>query len=207
MGQVEWIKVARFFDEYGCVVSGHPELRWYQESWGALARAGLTELAETEELELTEVVVKLRAVCVLAMYLGVYRAAGQYSHLGGYSEGPDNIWEYLGSLNVDTEEILGVARLAGLLELGCAASGEDDESDNIDVDEIAATMIQDENAAIFSALKEHYGDNLGLFVSIWNSRLPLDKIEPVDAIVNSTYWGDGKHEVWMYVESGMKGWT
>ena len=197
----------RFFEEYGCVVGGHPELRWYQESWGALARAGLTELAETGEWELTEVVVKLRAVCVLAMYLGVYRAAGPNSDLGGYSEGPGNIWEYLGSLDVDAEEILGVARLAGLLELGRATSGEDDESDNLDVDEIAATMIQEENAAIFSSLKEHYGDNLGLFVSIWNSRLPPDKIESVDAIVNSTYWGDGKHEVWMYVESGMKDWT
>ena len=206
MCQVEWTEVKRLFEEHGCVVVGHPELRWYQESWGALARAGLTEVADTGELELTEVVVRLRSVCLLAMYLGIYRAAGHASDLGGYSEGPGNVWEYMESLEVGAEEILQVARLSGLTELTRAISGEDDKHDHIDLDEIAMSMIQDENASIFSTLKDHYGDNVGLFVSIWNSRLPLDKIEPVDAVVNSTCWGDGKQEVWMYMESGMKDW-
>ncbi|MCY3597725.1 MAG: hypothetical protein OXG71_09885, partial [Rhodospirillales bacterium] len=100
---------------------------------------------------MTEVVVRLRAVCLLAMYLGIYRAAGHASDLGGYSEGPGNVSEYMESLEVGAEEILSVVRLAGLTESVWAISGEGGH-DKIDLDEIAMSMIQDENAAIFGAL-------------------------------------------------------
>ena len=45
-----------------------------------------------------------------------------------------------------------------------------------------------------------------LLVSLWNSRKPSDEDEPLDDILNSVRPGDGKLEVWAYVEEGMTGW-
>ena len=33
---LEWFQVKELFEESGCVVSGKPEIRWYQESWGCV---------------------------------------------------------------------------------------------------------------------------------------------------------------------------
>ena len=71
---LEWHEVRDFFEAHGCVICGSPEMRWYQESWGALKRAGLADTTEFEEDELAETIPKLRAICLLAMYLGIYQA-------------------------------------------------------------------------------------------------------------------------------------
>jgi hypothetical protein len=66
MSQIEWWEVRDFFREYGCVWIDHPEMRWYEESWGALMRAELASY----RTDAGEVLVKLRAICLLKMYLG-----------------------------------------------------------------------------------------------------------------------------------------
>ena len=91
---LEWFQVEKLFEESGCVVSGKPEIRWYQESWGALKRAGLANTTEFEELELAQTVLRLRAPCLLAMYLGIYQVA-EDSELGGYFSEHDSISQAL----------------------------------------------------------------------------------------------------------------
>ncbi|HEY5865275.1 MAG TPA: hypothetical protein VI542_06940, partial [Candidatus Tectomicrobia bacterium] len=49
----------------------HPEMRWYEESWGALMRADLAgDNPDDGTDDQGEVLVKLRALCLLKMYLG-----------------------------------------------------------------------------------------------------------------------------------------
>ena len=36
--ELTWSGVGEFFETFGCVRSGDPEMPWYEESWGALAR-------------------------------------------------------------------------------------------------------------------------------------------------------------------------
>ena len=80
---------------------------------------------------------------------------------------------------------------------------ENEELDNEQLSEIAIELVSYETGSMFDSLKKHYGDQIGLFVSIWNSRLPSDyKESPRDAI-NSVRGGDGKVEVWSYIEGGM----
>ena len=207
MNAIEWNQVRRLFEEHGCVMIGHPEMRWYQESWEALEKAGLTSIAEFEQFELGQTVLKLRTLCLLAMYLGMYQAAGKFSELGGhFSEHPPSSW-YLHTLNVTMEEIWELARLWGILETECSSYWEDEEVDDEYLREIAADLVSENNDSIFRVLEEHFGGNVGLFVSIWNSRLPLDQVEPPENVVNTGYQGDGKLEVWTYVEEGMTSWS
>ena len=105
------------------------------------------------------------------------------------------------------EEIWELARLWGILETECSSYWEDEEADDESLREIAADLVGENNDSIFRVLEEHFGDNIGLFVSIWNSRLLLDQVEPPENVVNTGYQGDGKLEVWTYVEEGMTGWS
>ncbi len=71
MSEIEWFEIRDFFSEHGCVWMDQPEMRWYEESWGALRRAGL---ADEDTDDHGEVLVKLRAICLLKMYLVFVRA-------------------------------------------------------------------------------------------------------------------------------------
>ena len=203
---LEWFQVEKLFEESGCVVFGKPEIRWYQESWGALKRAGLANTTEFKEFELAQTVLRLRAPCLLAMYLGIYQVA-EDSELGGYFSEHDSISHYLYLLNVETEHIWDLARREGMLETSCQSYWEDEEVVDEQLEEFAMDFVSDENSAIYRALEEHYGGKMGLFESIWNSRVPLDEIENLQDVVDDTELGDGKPEVWAYVENGMKGWS
>ena len=122
MSTIEWNQVRRLFEEHGCVMIGHPEMGWYQEAWQALEKAGLTRIAEFEEYELGQTMLKLRALCLLAMYLGMYQAAGKFSELGGhFSEHQPFSW-YLHTLNVTRKEIWELARLWGILRANFCSS-------------------------------------------------------------------------------------
>ena len=59
---LDWNDVAGFFDEYGCVMMNHPELRWYQESWGALMRQGLADWTRFEDYGHAMALLRLRAI-------------------------------------------------------------------------------------------------------------------------------------------------
>ena len=201
---VEWEQVRPFLEEHGCVVDGHPEIRWYQESWGALERAGLTSTTEFKEFELAQTILKLKALCLLAMYLGMYQVSGEYSELGGYFSEHDSSSSYLCSLNIEMEVIWELARRQGYLETAHSSYWEEKEVDDEMLHDIAMEMVSNENKAIFRVLDEHYGGNNGLFVSMWNSRWPLEEVEPVENVLNSAT--PEKLEVWSYVKEGMEGW-
>lgn len=205
---LEWFQVERFFEEYGSVMLDRREIRWYQESWGALKRANLASHTEFDDDELAETVIKLRAVCLLAMYLGIYQAAGQYSEWGGDFCSHEFFESYLESLNVDIGDIWFVGVRKGMLETSYDSYEEDEEADDEQLNDIAMQLVREDNGAIFSAIRDHYGGNTELFVSLWNSRFTLDEIEPKLEIVNYLRPGDdGKLEVWAYVENGMKDWS
>ena len=203
---LRWSEVEGFFQEHGCVIVDAPELRWYRESWGALEKAGLTGAAESEAFGLDRTAPRLRAVCLLAMYLGIYQAAGEYSELGGYfSEHIPCSW-YLDSLNVDIEDLWDAARRMGALETDAESYREDEDADDELLYELAMELVGVETDAIFSTLVDHYGGKTELFVSLWRSRSAPDEDEPVEDIVDTVHPGDGKLEVWAYVDEGMTGW-
>ncbi len=203
---LEWEQVRPFFDEHGCVVIGSPESRWYEESWGALGEAGhVVDSAATNSRNI-ETALKLRAVCLLAMYLGMYQAAGEFSELGAYCSGPSDVSWYLYSLDVEIEDIWMLARGTGFLNTDHSSYWEDEDVDDEMLLEIAMDMTRQENENIYRTLMKHYGETLGLFESLWNSRFQPDEIDPLSEIVNFPRPGDGKLEIWSYVEEGMAGW-
>ena len=167
---------------------------------------GLASNTEFEESEFAQTVLKLRAICLLAMYLGMYQAAGEMSELGGYSSEHCISW-YLASLKVEPEDIWELARRVGMLETDLQSYWDDEDVDDEHLEEIAMDLVRDEEGAIFNALEEHYGGKHGVFVSMWNSRVPLDEIEPAQDVIHPTSPTDGKVEVWSYVENGMRGWS
>ena len=204
--RLPWSEVEGFFREHGCVIVDAPELRWYRESWGALEKAGLTSAVEFREFGLDRTVPRLRAVCLLAMYLGMYQAAGESSELGGYfSDHPGCSW-YLDSLNVDVEDVRELARMAGALETGAESYWADEDVDEEAIYELAAESVAEETGPIFAALVDHHGGTTELFVSLWRSRSTSDEVAPAEDIADSVRLGDGKPEVRAYVEQGMSGW-
>ena len=73
-------------------------------------------------------------------------------------------------------------------------------------EEVAPDLIRKENSLIYNVLKDHYGGNSLLFVSIWNSRSPLHQAESPDVILNLDLTGD-KLSVYQYIEDGMCDWS
>ena len=202
-----WEQVRQFFEDHGCVVTGHPESRWYRESWEALDKAGLTSTTRYQTFELAQTVLKLRALCLLAMYLGMYQAAGPYSELAGcFSEHPDVSW-YLDSLEVEMKDIRELARTSGMIETSPSSYCEDEEADDGQLREIAMDFVRGENRAIFDALVEHYGGVVELFVSLWNSRMSPDEAESILSVVNALEPIGSKLAIWSYVEEGMTDWS
>ena len=202
---LEWTHIRPFFEEHGCMVSGKPEIRWYQASWAAMEAAGLTSSGRLRDIEVDLTTVKLRALCILAMYLGGYQAAGEYSDkLGGYfSEHEPMIW-YLDSLNVSIEDIWTLARRERLLDTESSSYWEDSSVDIDQLCEIALDLAVDHREAIYRTLVGHYGSNEELFVSWWNSRLALDEDNSYGDIFAAAEPGDGTLEVWGYVQNGMR---
>ena len=153
---LEWSQVKELFEESGCVVYGNPEIRWYQESWGALKRAGLANTTGFKELDLAQTVLRLRALCLMAMYLGIYQVA-EDSELGGYFSEHDYFSSYLTTLNVEMVHVWELARRQEMLETDYQSYWEDETVDDEYLNDIAMVFVRDENNAIYGALEEHYG--------------------------------------------------
>ena len=205
----DWADVKNFFEEYGCVVVGNPELRWYRESWGTLMKSDLADVTQFEEFSHAQTMLKLRAICLLAMYLGIYQEAGEFSDLGGYfSEHPPFSW-YLGSLKVELEDLWELGHVHEMLETESSSYWEDEETSESDLENIAMDLVRGENHDIHKVLHRHYGGDIGLFTSIWNSRKLTDEIGPaLEHLVNTgIYSEDGVQEVWDYIRGGMRSWT
>ena len=203
---LDWDQVREFFEEHGCVAIGRPEIRWYREAWAALDKAGLTSTTEFQQFELAQTTLKLRAICLLVMYLGMYQAAGPHSGLGGHFDEHEDVSWYLDSLGVQMEEVWQLACASGILETNATTYWDDEEIDEGQLGQIAMDLVRDEDRALYDALVEHHDGNIALFVSLWNSRVPPEDAEPVESVVDSGHFGDGKLEVWAYVEERMQGW-
>lgn len=203
---LRWSEVEDFFREHGCMIVGDPELAWYREAWGALEEAGLAGAVEFAPLGLDRTMPRLRALCLLAMYLGIYQAAGEESALGGYFPGHPPCFRYLDSLKLDIWELRELARTTGMIETDADSDWEDGDVDDGMLYEIVAELVGGETGPIFEALAAHFGGAAALFVSLWRSRTPPDEHEPAEDILAPGRPGDGKREVRAYVEEGMTGW-
>jgi hypothetical protein len=225
--ELDWGDVESFFDEYGCVMMSHPELRWYQESWGALMRTGLAGWTRFEDCEHARTLLKLRAIRLLATYLGIYQQAPSGPELDGYFFGHRGTWEYLEALQVDDESLWEMAPIDGYVpaeESGRVEEHDDEETQDEDekaeiLRDVVPELIREENDSIYKALEAHYGGAVGLFVSLWNSRQPLHRIDPHEDFVNSRLPPDAGLDylftspelgemavVFEYVEGGMRNW-
>ena len=202
---LEWVDIRGFFKEHGCVIAGRPEIEWYRTAWTALERAGLTCSGKLGSFQVDLTTVKLRALCLMAMYLGAYQATDEFSKiLGGYFSEHSSVFWYLESLNVDMEDIWNLAHQNGVLDSENPGYEEDEDVDVEQLCEIATDLAVDERDVIYKALVEHYGGNEGLFVSWWNSRRPLDEGASWPDIFASADPDDGTFEAWEYMEAGMK---
>ena len=105
------------------------------------------------------------------------------------------------------KDIWELARTSGVLETGALSYFEDEEANDGQLHEIAMDFVSEEGTAIFDALVQHYGGNVELFVSLWNSRVSPDDVEPFETVVDSMRPQDGKVQVWAYVEERMVGWS
>ena len=236
--EMEWYEIQGFFEKNGWVEG--TEMRWYEESWGALRRSGLAGTSKFETFEHAQIIIHLRALCLLAMYLGMYQQLGEFEHPG--------LSSYLEELKIDkktTMEILimekrAVSRIEEIPNPEVAdvraIVGKDylDEVDDLlhynaedpdnarfgeladlveweMIEEAVFDLIREENAEIYTVLEKHYGGKNLLFVSIWNSRLPLHESEPAIDILNDITIGDNetgeKFMIWSYVEEGMCDWS
>ncbi len=202
---LEWSQVQPFFEEHGCVVVGNPEMRWYEESWGALERADLTNDTIFAASDPGGMKLRLRAFCLVAMYLGMYEAAGEFRELGGFTSGPVLTW-CLETLNVKMNEPWALARLMGSPDTESSHHWEDGDMTDDAKCEVALAIARGENSEIYQVLLEHYGSVTQLFASLWNSRLPEDQVEPWEELASS--WpSDEQMKVFSYVEGGMSDWN
>ena len=218
--ELEWYEVENFFEEHGCYWSESPEMRWYEESWGALMRVGLTSTSRYEEFEHGQVIIRLRVICLLGMYLGINQRLGEL--YDGFETG---LCVLLEELNIDKKAILEIANLEGLLrdkewlleepnyeDMDMKKEEIEEDKEDIEIarekaaEEVAPNLIRKENSLIYNVLKDHYGGNSLLFVSIWNSRSPLHQAESPDVILNLDLTGD-KLSVYQYIEDGMCDWS
>ena len=218
--ELDWDDVSTFFEEFGCVMIDHPELRWYQESWGGLMRCGLASNTRFEDDEHAQVILKLRAICLLAMYLGIYQQEPKGPMLDGCFSGHPGVSEYLTSLKLDEDVLWEIAHMEGFAPVG--EEEEDDEDYDFYAEVIrgsAMELIKDENDTIYRALEAHYGGVRGLFLSLLNSRIALHKVDPHEDIINvapahadlnylltSPELGE-KATVYEYVEGAMRNWV
>jgi hypothetical protein len=189
MSEIEWFEMRDFFSEYGCVWMDHPEMRWYEESWGALMRAGLADDNTDDD---GEVLVKLRAICLLKMSLGFCACLDENDE--------PSLTDMLASLKINP------IALADMIE--------EERFNKVSFKDIpdileykTFTMIKNENRAIYQCLKDHYGGDSLLFVSLWNSRVPLYAVESAQSILNEDIEFIGeKPRAFNYVTEGMSDW-
>lgn len=199
-----WADVSSFFTEYGCVTASGHEQSWYREAWDAMGGSDLRNLPTDGETE-AEALVKLHAISLAVMYLGIYQAAYD-SELNGYFSEHPPVSYYIESVGIDFDLLAKLARSEGYLPDSDDEEASEDDEYHAGID-FAKDAISEACPAIFRVIESHFGGDIGLFAAIWNSRLDPQEQESLDMAVNSTYPGEGKVEVWGYVSRGMVGWS
>ena len=127
---VEWPDIKSFFAGYGCPTLSGIEMQWFERSWGALSEAGLTRANRAADGKYGQVEVKLRAVCLLAMYLGMYQQGGA---LEGYFNDHLGLSFYLEELGVGKKAALAALHIDRRTASGAGEICTLDASDVFDI--------------------------------------------------------------------------
>jgi len=218
---IGWSEVKGLFKEHGGVWVNCPEMRWYEESWGALMKGYLADPYELDDRHRKglaspvdedndflegEAIVKLRAICLLVMYFGFCKACfDEHSY-------PPPLESMLDELKIDP---VALANLAGVkmpdinipdgdsfsfCEMDCFM---EDGTWDLIKDEVWS-LVGKENKPVYDCLEGYYGGESLLFVALWNSRRPLWAIENADSVLSEVTVD--KLYGFSYVQSGMGDW-
>jgi hypothetical protein len=133
-------------------------------------RTGLAGCARFEDCEHARTLLKLPAICLSAMYLGIYQQIPSGPELDGYFFGHSGTWEDLEALQVDDESLWEIARIDGYVpdeESGRVEEHDDEEAQDEDeragiLRDVVPELIREENDSIYKALEAHYGGAVGL---------------------------------------------
>ena len=216
---VGWSEVKGLFKEYGGVWVNCPEMRWYEESWGALMKGYLADPYELDDRHRKglaypvtkpadslegEVIVKLRAICLLMMYFGFCKACfDEHCY-------PPPLEDMFDELQIDP---VALANLAGMRMLAINIPDGDsfsfcemerfmeDGMWDLIKDEVWG-LVWREGRPVYDCLEGHYEGKDSLFVALWNSRRPLWAIEKIDSISATPETLEGLE----YVHNGMGAW-
>jgi len=218
-GLIGWSEVKGLFKEYGCVWVNCPEMRWYEESWGALMKGYLADPYQLDDRHLKglacpidehadflegEVIVKLRAICLLMMYFGFCKIC-----FDEHCDSPP-LEDMFDELEIDP---VALANLAGVkmpdinIPDGNSFSFHkmwhfmEEETWDLVKDEVWG-LIGREKEPVCDCLEGHYESKDLLFAALWNSRRPLWAIEKIGSIsvIPETLAG------LEYVHNGMGDW-
>ena len=224
---VGWSLVKDLFKEHGCVWVDCPEMRWYEESWGALMKGHLANPYDLDDEYLKgltnpdieygnflkgEVIVKLRAICLLMMYFGFCKR--------GFDEEryPHPLEEMLDTLEIDP---MALANIAGVKIPNINVPDGDsfsfckmsdfveEETWGLIEDEIWS-VISRETSLVYGCLKKHYGGESMLYVALSNSRRPLWALESTDSILGPDITIPEiaeRMDGFTYVQDGMSEWV
>lgn len=222
---VNWSDVSDFFAEYGCKPlyswERHHEMRWFEESWGALWKGYLLDPCDVDneyykkvdDIDQVdgmsgegEVIVKFRAICLLMMYLSFRECCFDEDwHV--------SLEDMLDKLKINP---VALANIAG--EKISDVDALDDNSfsfhkmPDLVGDEVWASiehetqrLIRLDNDLIYGCLIEHYGGEFALFASLWDSRKSLFMAAGAPFLGNTEITGS-QLEGFSYVEAGMTEW-
>ena len=167
--QVEWPDIRAFFAVYGCPTLSGTELQWFERSWGALREAGLTRANVAADGACGQAGVKLRAVCLLAMYLGMYQQGGP---LEGYFDDHLGLSVYLGELGVEEEAALAML----LLHLGGRPASEVGEISTFGMSDMLG-IVGEDYADTLHELSDDSGIQDGASLGEWAGLLEWEMLE------------------------------
>lgn len=181
----DWPQFHRFFEEYGNIWVGSPEMRWYEEAWGAVARAIRDE---SDSDSCPEVALKLQSICLVNMY---------HSFCTAFGEGPcgHSFSDMADSLGIDSDDIADASEPSG---------SESDEPEALFEDAVME-KVWAWRERVFETLLRHFGGESFLFVALWNSMRPQSEVESANAIL-SCGLDPEKLTAFQYVSEGMANW-
>ena len=133
-----------------CVWTDARELDWAKKSWEALAKCGLTSFAS--QVERTRVMVRLMALA--GMYRDFCELAFDEVHDPAYP-----LWA--------DELCLSTFRLAQCV--GSRFGADEGRDDQCLLEEALVELMEEARSQIHMALREEFGDDSLLFVSLWNT--------------------------------------
>ncbi len=197
----------QFFSEYACVWTDNPELKWYEESFGALWHdlVGEDKYEDEDESIDLDVLLQIRAVCLVKIYLHFWTC---------FDEGDDSdIESMLYGVKVKFQDILNFIKKEKFnqkdYEKG-EVDGVDLEDEDYEIirpyESKLLSILEKENSYVYEILKRHYGGDSMLFVSLYNSRFDLFDRNDAEYILNDISYPESNQKLcaFDYVTDGLR---